>query len=57
MICSQNLSMQIVISYSSCLHNLKLDEQSSFLTTFLCQFDRYGYKKLPFGADLSGDMF
>ena len=38
-------------------HNLKLDETSSYLTTFMCQFGRYWYKWLPFGAALAGDMF
>ena len=42
---------------SSVYHNLKLDEKSSYLTTFGCQFGRYRYKQLPFGAAPSGDMF
>ena len=38
-------------------HNLKLDDRSSYLTTFACQFGRYRYKRLPFGAAPAGDMF
>ena len=33
---------------SSGYHNLKLNEKSSYLTTFTCQFGRYRYKRLPF---------
>ena len=46
-----------VIDASSGYHNLKLDKQSSYLTTFACPFGRYTYKQLPFGAALAGDMF
>ena len=42
---------------SSGYHNLKLDKKSSYLTTFACQFGRYRYKRLPFGALLTGDIF
>ena len=38
-------------------HNLKLDKQSSYQTTFACPFGRYRYKQLPFGAVFAGDMF
>ena len=38
-------------------HTLKLDERTSYLKTFACQFGRYKYKRLPFGAALAGDMF
>ena len=38
-------------------HNLKLDKQSSYLTTFACLFGRYRYKWLPFRAVPAGDMF
>ena len=38
-------------------HNLKLDEGSSYLTEFVCQFGRYRYKRLPFEAAPAGDMF
>ena len=46
-----------IIDASSGYHNLKLDTQSSYLTTFACPFGRYRYKHLPFGAVLAGDMF
>ena len=42
---------------SSSYHNLKLDKQSSYLTTFSCSFGRHGYKCLPFRAVPAGDMF
>ena len=50
----QNMS---IIDACSGYHNLKLDKQSSYLTTFACLFGRYRYKQLPFGAVLAGDMF
>ena len=40
---------------SSGYHNLKLDDKSSYLTIFACQFGRY--KRLPFGAVPAGDVF
>ena len=46
-----------IIDVSSGYHNLKLDKQSSYLTTFSCLFGRYQYKHLPFGAVPAGDMF
>ena len=42
---------------SSSYHNLKLDERSSFLITFSCQFGMYRYKKLSTGTAPSRDMF
>ena len=42
---------------SSGYRNLNLDERSSYLMMFPCQFGRYRYKWLPFGAALAGDMF
>ena len=36
---------------------LKLEEKSSYLTTFTCQFGRYRYKQLPFGTAPVGDIF
>ena len=41
---------------SSGYHNLKLDEQSSYLTTFSCPFGRYRYIWLPSGVAPAGDM-
>ena len=46
-----------IIDVSSGFPNLKLDMQSSYLTTFSCPFGKYRYKCLPFGAVLAGDMF
>ena len=39
-----------LIGVSSGYHNLKLDEKSSYHTMFACQFGRYRYKILLFGA-------
>ena len=44
-----------IIDASSGYQNLTLDETSSYLTTFTCQFGRF--KILPFGAAPTGDMF
>ena len=46
-----------IIDASSGYHNLKLDKQASYLTTFSCLFGRYWYKHLPFRAVLVGNMF
>ena len=51
---AQSLSLTDV---SSGDHNLKLDEKSSYITTFACQVGRYRYKRLWFGAAPAGDMF
>ena len=52
-----NMQYMSIINASSGYHNLKLDKQPSYLTTFACLFGRYRYKHLPFGAVLVGDMF
>ena len=52
-----NVQYMLIIDMSSIYHNLKLDKQSSYLTTFPCLFGRYWYKHLPFGAVPAGDMF
>ena len=46
-----------IIDASSGYHHLKLDEKSLYLTTFTCQFGRYRYKQIPFGAVPACDMF
>ena len=46
-----------LIDTSSGYHNLKLDEQSSYLTTFSCLFGRNSYIQLSFGVVPAGDMF
>ena len=46
-----------IIDVSSGYHNLWLDMQSSYLTTFACPFVRYWYKCLPFRAVALGGMF
>ena len=52
-----NIQYMSIIDVSSGYHNIKLDKQSSYLTTFACLFGRYRYKQLPFGAVTAGDMF
>ena len=52
-----NVKYLSLIDTSSGYHYLKLDERSSYLTTFACQFGWYRYKRLPFGAAPTGDMF
>ena len=46
-----------LIDASSGYHNLKIDEKSSNFMMFVCQFGRYSYIRLPFGAAPAGDMF
>ena len=43
----------ILINMSSGYHNLKVDEKSSYLTTFSCTFDRYWYIRLLFWDSIS----
>ena len=52
-----NMQYMSIIDASSGYHNLKLDMQSSYLTTFACQFGRYRYNRLPFEALPAADMF
>ena len=52
-----NVQYMSIINASLGYHNLKLDKQSSYLTMFACQFGRYRYKYLPFGAAPVGNMF
>ena len=52
-----NMQYMSIINASSGYHNLKLDKQSSFLTTFSCPFGRYQYKHLPFRAVPAGNIF
>ena len=52
-----NVRYLSITDASSGYHNLKLDEKSSYLTTFACQFGRYRYKWLPFRVAPMGDMF
>ena len=52
-----NVQHMSIINASLGYHNIKSDNQSSYLTTFACPFGRYRYKCLPFGAVPVGDMF
>ena len=46
-----------LIDASSGYHNLKLEEKSSYLTIFACQFGGYRYNQLQFREVPVGDMF
>ena len=52
-----NAQFLSLIDAGSGYHKLKLNERSSYLKTFACQFGRYRYKTLQFGACHTGDMF
>ena len=52
-----NVQYMSIIDVSLGYHNLKLDERSSYLTTFACPFGWYQYKCLLFGAAPVSDMF
>ena len=45
------------IDASSGYHNMKLNERSSYSTTFACQFGRFRYARLSFDAVPARDMF
>ena len=53
----RNEHYRTLIDVSSGYHNLTLDKQSYYLTTFACQFGRYRFSRLPFGVTLAGDIF
>ena len=52
-----NVKYLSLIDVSTWYHNLKLDDRLSYLTTFACQSYRYKYKRLPFGAVPTDEMF
>ena len=52
-----NVKYLSLIDLSYGYQNLKLDNRSSYLTIFACQFGRFRYKRLAFGAAPAGDMF
>ena len=52
-----NVQYMSIIDASFGYHNLKLDKQSSYLTTFSCPFGKYQYKWLLLRATLAGNMF
>ena len=35
----------------------QLDEQSSYMTTFITQIGRYRFTVMPFGPTVAGDVF
>ena len=45
-----NVQYMSIIDVSSGYHNLKLNDKSPYLTTFVCLFGQYKYKHLPFRA-------
>ena len=52
-----NAQYPFLMDVTSGYHNLKLDEKSSYLTTFTRQLGRYRYKRLLYGAVPARDMF
>ena len=52
-----NVNYLSLIDASSGYNDCKLDERLSYLTTFMCPFGKYRYKRLSFGAAATGDMF
>ena len=49
--------MSSLIPVNSGNHNLKVDDRASYPTTPACQFGRYRFKRLPFGAVPTGNNF
>lgn len=45
------------IDITKSFHQLILDEESQLLTTFICPFGRFKYKRLPFGLNCSTEYF
>ena len=52
-----NVQYMSITDVSSGYHNLKLDNKSSYVTTFVWPFGWYRYKHLPFRAVPVGNMF
>ena len=52
-----NVQYMSITDATSGYHNLKLDEKSPYLTTFVCPFGWYQYKCLPFRAVPASIMF
>ena len=60
MICCPNLEhiKYLTLIDAHCgYNNLKLDENSLYLTTFACQLGRFRYMRLPFGYAAADDIF
>ena len=53
----QNAKVFSVLDLKSGYWHVKLDEESSFLTTFNTQFGRYRWLRLPFGLNVSAEIF
>ena len=53
----KNKWYRTIIDASSGYQNLKLNNKSSYLTTFLCQCGRYRFTRLSLGVVQASDMF
>ena len=53
----QNAKVLSVLDLKSGYCHVKLDEESSFLTTFNTQFGRYRWLRLQFGLNVSAEIF
>ena len=51
------MDYNIISDASTGYDTLTLDKKSSYLITFVSQFDRYRFTKVPFGVALAGYMF
>ena len=51
-----NVQYLSLVDVRSGLSQLKANERSSYLTTFVCQFCRYRYKRLQFEVAPTGDI-
>ena len=52
-----NVKYLSFVDVRSGYHKLILDDRLSYHKTFMSQCGRYRYKRLPFGAASTGDMF
>eukprot|EP00112_Aurelia_sp_Birch-Aquarium-sp1_P025746 Seg874.2 transcript_id=Seg874.2/GoldUCD/mRNA.D3Y31 product="Retrovirus-related Pol polyprotein from transposon 17.6" protein_id=Seg874.2/GoldUCD/D3Y31 len=52
-----NAKVFSVLDLKSGYWHVKLDEESSFLTTFNTQFGRYRWLRFPFGLNVSAEIF
>ena len=53
----QNAKVFSILDLKSGNWHVKVDEESSFLTTFNTQFGRYRWLRLPFGLNVSAEIF
>ena len=52
-----NVKLFSVFDAKDGFHQIKLDEQSSYLTTFWTSFGRYRYLRMPFGISSTPEEY